>query len=136
MKTFKLLFFTVLSLLNTNIFSQEQCGTDEILRRNPFLQQLYAERVDCTPEVPKLGLICGTDEYFKIGSIPLTVMDEIRDLSNINHVILDKQIMSIKYYTLRGVEVTYTRSLSNGIYLQETLFSDGTREVKKIFMGE
>jgi len=86
--------------------------------------------------LPKLGLICGTDEYFKIGSIPLTVIYEIRDLSNINHVILDKQIMSTKYYTLRGVEVTYTRSLSNGIYLQETLFSDGTREVKKIFMGE
>ena len=54
MKIFKLLFFTVLSLLNTHIFSQEQCGTDEIY----------------------------------------------------------------------------------GIYLQETLFLDGTREVKKIFMGE
>ena len=28
-----------------------QCGTDEIIRRNPFLQQLYAERVGCAPEV-------------------------------------------------------------------------------------
>ena len=86
--------------------------------------------------LPKLGLICGTDEYFKVGSIPLNVIDEIRDLSNINHVILDKQIISTKYYTLRGVEVTYTRSLSNGIYLQETLFSDGTRDVSKIFINE
>jgi len=51
MKTFKLLFFTVLTLLSTNIFSQEQCGTDEILRRNPFLQQVYEERVACAPEV-------------------------------------------------------------------------------------
>ena len=63
-------------------------------------------------------------------------MDEIRDLSNINHVILDKQIISTKYYSLRGVEVTYTRSLSNGIYIQETLFSDGTRDVSKIFINE
>jgi len=86
--------------------------------------------------LPKLGLVCGTDDYFKVGSIPLTVMDEIRDLSNINHVILYKKVISTKYYTLRGVEVTYTRSLSNGIYIQETLFSDGTRDVSKIFINE
>ena len=28
-----------------------QCGTDQIIVRNPFLQQLYAERVACAPEV-------------------------------------------------------------------------------------
>lgn len=29
----------------------QECGTDEIIRRNPFLQQKYAERVACAPEV-------------------------------------------------------------------------------------
>jgi len=32
-------------------FSQSQCGTDELISRNPFLQQNYAERVACAPEV-------------------------------------------------------------------------------------
>ena len=30
-------------------FSQSQCGTDELISRNPFLQQNYAERVACAP---------------------------------------------------------------------------------------
>ena len=80
-----------------------------------------------------MGYNCYTGEYYEVGMISL---DEVSDLLNINHVMLDKTIIDVNYYTLRGVEVTYTRSLSNGIYLQETLFSDGTREVKKIFMGE
>ena len=28
-----------------------QCGTDQMIARNPFLQQLYAQRVACAPEV-------------------------------------------------------------------------------------
>ena len=83
-----------------------------------------------------MGTDCFTGEIFNVGMVPLDLQTKIRDLTDVNHVILDKQVISTKYYTLRGVEVTYTRSLSNGIYLQETLFSDGTREVKKIFMGE
>jgi hypothetical protein len=38
-------------LTSAQIFAQEECGTDELIRRNPFLQQLYAERVGCAPEV-------------------------------------------------------------------------------------
>ena len=83
-----------------------------------------------------MGTNCFTGEIFNVGMIPLDLQSKIRDLTDVNHVMLDKQTISTKYYTLRGVEVTYTRSLSNGIYLQETLFSDGTREVNKIFMGE
>ena len=83
-----------------------------------------------------MGTNCFTGEIFNVGMIPLDLQTKIRDLTDVNHVTLDKQIISTKYYTLRGVEVTYTRSISNGIYLQETLFSDGTREVNKIFMGE
>jgi len=83
-----------------------------------------------------MGTDCFTGEIFNVGMIPLDLQSKIRDLTDVSHVILGKQIISTKYYTLRGVEVTYTRSISNGIYLQETLFSDGTREVKKIFMGE
>ena len=37
--------------LNGALLAQEECGTDQIIARNPFLQQLYAERVDCAPEV-------------------------------------------------------------------------------------
>ena len=51
MKTFKLLIFTILSLFSNNILSQDECGTDEILRRNPFLQQVYEERVACAPQI-------------------------------------------------------------------------------------
>jgi len=83
-----------------------------------------------------MGTDCFTGEIFNVGMIPLDLQTKIRDLTDVNHVILDKQVISTKYYTLRGVEVTYTRNISNGIYLQETLFSDGTREVKKIFMRE
>jgi len=111
-------------------------GNDEICSPYDFDNNGIVSIEDILQFLPKLGLVCGTDDYFKVGSIPLTVMDEIRDLSNINHVILDKQIISTKYYSLRGVEVTYTRNLSNGIYIQETLFSDGTRDVSKIFINE
>ena len=83
-----------------------------------------------------MGTDCFTGDIFNVGMIPLDLQSKIRDLTDVSHVILDKQVISTKYYTLRGVEVTYTRNISNGIYLQETLFSDGTREVKKIFMGE
>ncbi len=83
--------------------------------------------------LPIMGYNCYTGEYYDIGMIPLDLQSKIRDLTD---VILDKQIIHTKYYTLRGVEVIYTHSISNGIYLQETLFSDGTREVNKIFMRE
>lgn len=33
------------------MMAQEECGTDQMIARNPFLQQLYAERVACAPEV-------------------------------------------------------------------------------------
>ena len=51
MKISKLLFTALFFLSSFNLISQEECGTDEILRRNPFLQQLYAERAGCAPEV-------------------------------------------------------------------------------------
>jgi len=51
MKLSKLLFTVLFFFSCFNLISQEQCGTDEILRRNPFLQQLYAERAGCAPEV-------------------------------------------------------------------------------------
>jgi hypothetical protein len=37
--------------LSFNLFAQEECGTDQMIARNPFLQQLYAQRVACAPEV-------------------------------------------------------------------------------------
>ncbi len=83
-----------------------------------------------------MGTDCFNGEIFNVGIIPLDLQSKIRDLTDVNRVILDKQIIHTKYYTLRGVEVTYTHNISNGIYLQETLFSDGTREVNKIFMRE
>ncbi len=86
--------------------------------------------------LPIMGYNCYTGEYYDVGMIPLDLQSKIRDLTDVNHVMLDKQIIHTKYYTLRGVEVIYAHGISNGMYLQETLFSDGTREVNKIFMGE
>ena len=40
-------FFT----LSSAVIAQEECGTDQMIARNPFLQQLYAERVACAPEI-------------------------------------------------------------------------------------
>jgi hypothetical protein len=51
MKIGKLLFTALFFILSLFSYSQEECGTDEILRRNPFLQQMYEERVSCAPEV-------------------------------------------------------------------------------------
>ena len=83
-----------------------------------------------------IGTDCFTGEVFDVGMIPIETIDKLSEVLNVNHVILDKQIIGVNYYSLRGVQVTYSQSLSNGIYLQETLFSDGTREIKKVFMGE
>ena len=83
-----------------------------------------------------MGTDCFTGEIIEIGSIPLQVSDQLSELLNVNHIKIDKQIIGRNYYSLRGVQVTYTQGLSNGIYLQETLFSDGTREINKVFMGE
>jgi len=83
-----------------------------------------------------MGTDCFTGQILEIGSIPLQVSDQLSELLNVNHIKIDKQIIGRNYYSLRGVQVTYTQGLSNGIYLQETLFSDGTREIKKVFMGE
>jgi hypothetical protein len=47
-----LLFLSVFYIISIfSVFSQEECGTDEIINRNPFLQQVYEERVACAPEV-------------------------------------------------------------------------------------
>ena len=83
-----------------------------------------------------MGTDCFTGEVFDVGMIPIETVDKLSEALNVNHVILDKKIINVNYYSLRGVQVTYTQGLSNGIYLQETLFSDGTREIKKVFMGE
>jgi hypothetical protein len=83
-----------------------------------------------------MGTDCFTGEIFNVGMVPLDLQSKIRDLTDVSHVILDKQVISTKYYTLRGVEVTYTRSLSDGVYIKETIYSDGTRDVIKIFISE
>jgi len=51
MVNLKSFFLSLILLVPFITFSQEECGTDEMIRRNPFLQQLYAERVACAPEV-------------------------------------------------------------------------------------
>lgn len=83
-----------------------------------------------------MGINCFTGEVFDVGMVPIETIDKLSEVLNVNHVILDKKIIGVNYYSLRGVQVTYSQSLSNGIYLQETLFSDGTREIKKIYMGK
>ena len=50
----KLLFslYALLTAITTTAQSEDpQCGTDQIIIRNPFLQKLYSERASCAPEV-------------------------------------------------------------------------------------
>ena len=68
--------------------------------------------------------------------IPLDLQSKIRDLTDVSHVILDKQVMSTNYYTLRGERLSFTRFVGSGVYLKETLYTDGTKEVTKIFISE
>jgi hypothetical protein len=51
MVNLKSFFLSLILLVPFITFSQDECGTDEMIRRNPFLQQLYTERVACAPEV-------------------------------------------------------------------------------------
>ena len=79
-----------------------------------------------------MGYNCYTGEYYDVGMIPA---DVLRDLTNVNHVNLDKNIIDVKYYTLRGERMTFNRFVSNGIYLKETIYSDGTKDVTKVFIN-
>ena len=45
MVNLKNFFLTLILLVPFITFSQDECGTDEIIRRNPFLQQQYAKRI-------------------------------------------------------------------------------------------
>ena len=83
-----------------------------------------------------MGYNCGTGEFYDVGMIPLGDIDELSNLSNISHVILDKTIIDVKYYTLRGERMIFNRYVSGGMYLKETLYSDGTKDVTKIFISE
>ena len=83
-----------------------------------------------------MGYNCGTGEFYDVGMIPLGDIDELSDLSNIGHVMLDKTIIDVKYYTLRGERMIFNRYVSGGMYLKETLYSDGTKDVTKIFISE
>jgi hypothetical protein len=68
--------------------------------------------------------------------IQLGDLDQLGDFTNINQIILDKEVSSVNYYTLRGERVTFTRFVSSGVYLKETIYTDGTKDVTKIFMNE
>ena len=83
-----------------------------------------------------MGTDCFTGEIFNVGMIPLDLQSKIRDLTDVSHVILDKQVISTKYYTLRGERLSFTRFVGSGVYLKETLYTDGTKEVTKIFISE
>ena len=37
--------------LSLNLFAQDQCGTDQLMMRNPFLMEAYNSRVACAPEI-------------------------------------------------------------------------------------
>jgi hypothetical protein len=80
-----------------------------------------------------MGTDCFTGQVYDVGMIPA---DVLRDLPNVSHVNLDKNIIDVKYYTLRGERMTFNRYVSGGMYLKETLYSDGTKDVTKIFISE
>lgn len=80
-----------------------------------------------------MGYNCYTGEYYEVGMISL---DKVSDLPNICHVMLDKTIIDVNYYTLRGERMTFNRFVSDGIYLKETIYSDGTKDVTKVFINK
>ncbi len=80
-----------------------------------------------------MGYNCGTGEFYDVGMVPINTLKDLADLDVLD---LDKTVTDVKYYTLRGERVTFNRYLSDGVYIKETVYSDGTRDVIKIFVNE
>ena len=74
-----------------------------------------------------MGYNCQTGEYYELGMPPAELLRSFADAG--------KDVVSIKYYTLRGEQVVLNTHLSKGVYLKETLYSDGTKEIIKIFVS-
>lgn len=94
MKIGKLLFTALFFVLSLFSYSQEKCGTDEILRRNPFLQQVYEERVACAPEVDL--------DTAQVLTIPVVVHvvhlgEPVGEQSNISDVQILSMIENLNY---------------------------------------
>lgn len=94
MKINKLLLTVPLLFTTFFGFSQEECGTDEILRRNPFLQQVYEERVACAPEVDL--------DTAQVLTIPVVVHvvhlgEPVGEQSNISDVQILSMIENLNY---------------------------------------
>jgi hypothetical protein len=80
-----------------------------------------------------MGYNCYTGEYYEVGMIPVNTLKDFVDLDVLD---LNKTVIDVRYYTLRGERLTFNRYLSNGVYLKETLYSDGTKDMVKIFINE
>lgn len=80
-----------------------------------------------------MGYNCYTGEYYEVGMIPINTLKDFVDLDVLD---LNKTVIDVRYYTLRGERITFNRYLSNGVYLKETLYSDGTKDMVKIFINE
>ena len=80
-----------------------------------------------------MGYNCYTGEYYEVGMVPVNTL---KDFVNLDVLDINKTVIDVRYYTLRGERITFNRYLSNGIYLKETLYSDGTKDMVKIFINE
>ena len=80
-----------------------------------------------------MGYDCYTGEYYEPGMSPFGDNDVETIINSTN---INKEIREVNYYSLRGVKVIYNHNISSGVYIRETIYSDGTREIMKVIGGQ
>jgi hypothetical protein len=81
--------------------------------------------------LPKLGLICGTGDFYDTGNLPEGIIKflETGDLGDLK---LDNEVKEVNYYNLLGQKINVENY--SGFYLMETQYIDGRKEFKKFFI--
>jgi len=102
--------------LSLNLFAQEQCGTDEMIVRNPFLMSAYNSRVAC--EAPEINL-----DTAQVLTIPVVVHvlhlgETVGEGTNIS----DEQVLSCirnlneRFRADTAAMAVYTDYYGNSVY--------------------
>ncbi len=104
-----------------NLFAQEQCGTDEMIVRNPFLMSAYNNRVAC--EAPEINL-----DTAQVLTIPVVVhVLHLGELVGEGTNISDEQILSCirnlneRFRADTAAMTVYTDYYGNSVYDVEEL---------------
>ena len=102
--------------LSLNLFAQEQCGTDDIIARNPFLMSVYNNRVVC--DAPEVDL-----DTAQVLTIPVVVhVLHLGEVVGEGTNISDEQILSCirnlneRFRADTAAMAVYTDSYGNSVY--------------------